>query len=259
MRKHLVVLSSLAALVLVAGCATPSTEQVAPTAAKAPVAAKPAITPSLSAPKIAAQPLPSTTVAGSGTSATRPSFAPLKLSPEAAALVERLTVAGDSETLPHEVAEATVFSGAMESLHPGAHAPRVENHDTVGQPPARGLTADGNSTALIERDWTGLVLVPISKSLSKAHTSDVQLNKVEAHPLTDGRVRIWARVHNTGGSDLPAEIACEFRMKGTHLTSPYFYPLDVPANGYRDVFFVSPDGDLNSYTVLVRSVDALTR
>ncbi len=42
------------------------------------------------------------------------------------------------------------------------------------------------------------------------------------------------------------------------MTSPYFYRLDVPANGYRDVFFVSPDGDLNSYTVLGRSLDALT-
>jgi hypothetical protein len=184
---------------------------------------------------------------------TRP---PLKLSPEAAALVDRLTN-GDSDALPHELSDTTGFPGAISSLDPAAKAPRVESFDNTPQPPARGLTADGNSTALVDRDWTGLVLIPISKSLSKAHTSDVRLAKVEAHPLTDGRVRIWTRVQNTGNQTLPAEIACEFRIRGVHLTSPYFYELDVPANGYRDVFFVSPDGELNSYTVLVRSASSV--
>jgi hypothetical protein len=131
--------------------------------------------------------------------------------------------------------------------------------DSSYQPPARGLTADGNTTALVERDWTGLVLIPVAKSLSKAHTSDVRLTKVEAHPLNDGRVRIWTRVTNIGSTALPAEIACEFRMRGAHASSPYFYQLEVPGSGYRDVFFVSPDGELNAYTVLVRSTEALRR
>jgi hypothetical protein len=258
MSKIVAAVASLSALLFAAGCATGPVESTAkPVAATKPANAPTA--PVIVAPKLTAQPLPSTAVAASATASTATPIAPPKLSPEAAALVERLTVGGDSETLPHEMSESTAFSGAIQSLQPGARAPRVEITDASSQPPPRGLTADGNSTALVERDWTGLVLVPISKSLSKAHTSDVQLNKVEAHPLTDGRVRIWARVQNTGRDELPAEIACEFRMKGQHLTSPYFYRLDVPASGYRDVFFVSPDGDLNSYTVLVRSIESLSR
>jgi hypothetical protein len=178
-----------------------------------------------------------------------------KLSAETAALVEHLTTTVGS----HEMSSTTGFPGALSSLEPGAPAPQVEHVDMAGQPPARGLTADGNTTALVEKDWTGLVLVPISTSLSKAYTSDVRLTKVEAHPLNDGRVRIWTRVHNIGPTPLPAEIACEFRMQGTHANSPYFYQLDVPARGFRDVFFISPDGTLNAYTVLVRSLDALRR
>jgi hypothetical protein len=38
----------------------------------------------------------------------------------------------------------------------------------------------------------------------------------------------------------------------TSPVSPYFYELKVPARAYRDVFFVSPEGRLNTYTVLVR-------
>jgi hypothetical protein len=156
--------------------------------------------------------------------------------------------------LQHELSETTGFPEAMSSLQPGARAPALEFSEETNQPPARGLTADGNSTQLVERDWTGLVLVPVATSLAKAYSSDVRLLKVEAHPLTDGRVRIWTRVHNVSNGTLPAEIAFEFRMKGMgRPPSPYFYQLEVPGNTYRDVFFVSPEGDLTSYTVLVRS------
>ncbi len=183
---------------------------------------------------------------------------PPKLSRATNELLRRFTDSDDSGNLQHEVSDTTSFPSALKSLQPGATAPKIDGLETSSQPPPRGLTADGNSTALIEQDWTGLVLVPLSKSLSKAATSDVQLAKVEAHPLKDGRVRIWTRVQNVGNQVLPAEIACEFRIHGVHLTSPYFYDLDVPPNGYRDVFFVSPEGELNSYTVLVRSADTIT-
>jgi hypothetical protein len=106
------------------------------------------------------------------------------------------------------------------------------------------------------RDWTGLVLVPISASLSKAYTTEVRLLKVEAHPLNDGRVRVWTRIHNVGNRTMPGQVACAFRMRGLPIpTSPYFYELQVPAHGFRDVFFISPDGELTAYTVLVRSQD----
>jgi hypothetical protein len=133
-------------------------------------------------------------------------------------------------------------------------APKFEYSETGrSQPPPAGLTADGNSTQLIVHDWTGLVLVPISTSLSMAHTSQVRLLKVEAHPLNDGRVRVWIRVQNIGKQEFSAEVACAFRMKmDGPVSSPYFYELDVPGRNYRDVFFVSPEGQLSTYTVLVR-------
>ena len=181
---------------------------------------------------------------------------PAKISPEAAALVERLTQAVDTDTLPHELTDSTGFPQALKSLETGAHAPRLEAVDMANQPPPTGLTADGTNTQLIERDWTGLVLVPISTSLAKAYTSEVRLLKVEAHPLNDGRVRIWTRIHNIGNRTLPGQVACQFKMKNMPTpTSPYFYQLQVPPKSHRDVFFISPDGALSSYTVLVRSED----
>lgn len=186
--------------------------------------------------------------------------APLELSPEAAAVVERLTEAVGHDTLPHELADTTGFPDALSSLEPGARAPKVEKTNGANQPPPMGLTADGSSTQLVVRDWTGLVLVPISTSLSKAYTSEVRLLKVEAHPLNDGRVRVWTRVRNVGNRTLPGQVACSFRMHGeTTPSSPYFYELQVPGKGYRDVFFISPDGELVSYTVLVRSEEMKTQ
>lgn len=261
MTTHVAAIALLGALLVAGGCATsPAPAPAAP--APTPVAAKaapqsPTLTaPTMSQPTLA--PVAPKESTSSGPSASETAAVP-KLSPEATALIERLTRSADGDTLPHEMADSTTFGVALKSLQPGAHAPRVESSESSYQPPVRGLTADGNTTALVERDWTGLVLVPIAKSLSKAYTSDVRLTKVEAHPLTDGRVRVWTRVQNVGHDTLPAEIACEFRLVGSHLSSPYFYQLEVPPSGYRDVFFVSPEGEMNAYTVLVRAAEIARR
>lgn len=245
------------------GCVAPETTTPAakkPAApAPAPVAAKPAA-PKPAAP-VAATPAP---VAPTPAPVAAPAPAPAPVVPppvipdpakkaEVVATVEHLTQDGRDQTMAHELAASSEFPAALESLAPGAKAPKMEVIYIGIQPPARGLTADGNSTALIERDWTGLVLVPLNTSLSKAYTSAVRLMKVEAHPLSDGRVRIWVRVKNIGNQTLPSGIACNFRMEGeTTPESPYFYDLDVPGQAYRDVFFVSPAGRLNNYTVLVK-------
>lgn len=261
MRTPVAAVALISAVLLVGGCETAPAPAPTKPAAPKPVATAPTLaTPTVKQPVIQSAPPKEAPPAVSVPTANIP--AP-KLSPEAAALIERLTHPDDPDTLPHEVADTTGFAGALKSLEPGAPAPKVESTPNTDpsayQAPARGLTADGNTTALIERDWTGLVLVPISTALSKAHTSDVRLTKVEAHPLNDGRVRVWARVSNLGRDPLPSEIACEFRMKGSRLSSPYFYQFEVPGNGYRDVFFISPDGQLSAYTVLVRSADAVRR
>lgn len=253
MTTQLAAAALLGAVLLAGGCATAPD---ATPAAKKPVAAA---APTPVAPILKAPVMPQPVFKTEGPKEMKTvgiaegTFARPKLSAEATALIARLTQGNDGEALPHEVADTTSFPSALTSLQAGATPPKVERSPSSYNAPARGLTADGNSTALVDRDWTGLVLVPISTSLSKAYTSDVQLMKVEAHPLSDGRIRVWTRVHNVGHSGLPAEIACEFRMKGSQVSSPYFYQFDVPGGDYRDVFFVCPDGQLNAYTVLVRS------
>jgi hypothetical protein len=244
-------------LVFLVGCtsaptppATKSTQPnraaaTAPAAASAPAVAKPTA-PEKTASALAATPPVETTVSA-------PTLPPLKLTPEAEAVIYRLTHAVSGSTA-HELADITGFPSALASLQTGAPKPKIENLGGVNLPPPKGLTADGNSTELVERDWTGLVLVPVNAALAKAYTTQVRLLKVEAHPLHDGRLRIWARVRNISERPLPAEIACSFRMRGESTpNSPYFYQLEVPSGAYRDVFFVSPDGELSAYTVLVRS------
>jgi hypothetical protein len=136
----------------------------------------------------------------------------------------------------------------------GAAAPKIESGSQNFLPPTKGLTAEGNAFELVERDWTGLVLQPLTAALSKAHTIAVRIVRIEAHPLSDGRVRVWLRVRNVGARPLNFGIACAFRMTdGAPVTSPRFYELVVSDQSSRDVFFVSPSGQtLHSYTVLVR-------
>lgn len=183
------------------------------------------------------------------------------LSPSAAAVVERLTRRVPREGLAHQVTDTTRFPESMATLQNGAPPPRVIPPEAwSGEAPARGLTADGGHSVLVDRDWTGLVLVPITTAMAKAHTSQVRLTRVEAHPLSDGRIRVWTRVFNLGSRPLPAEVACNFRMHAAPESSwPPFYRLEVPARGYRDVFFVSPRGEATAYTVLVRSEGMVQR
>lgn len=255
--KHTLALATVTTVLslLITGCSSTPTasseksgsttkSEVAPTTAAAIAAATPE-----PAPKVEAPPPPPPEP--EPVAAAEP-VEPIKVAPEALALVERLTQAVDTQR--HELAETTGFPEALRSLEVGARAPKIEAVDLVNQPPPEGLTADGSSTQLIVRDWTGLVLVPITTSLSKAYTSEVRLLKIEAHPLNDGRVRVWTRIHNIGNRTLPGQVACRFSMRNQPTaTSPYFYQLLVPPHSFRDVFFISPDGDLVSYTVLVRS------
>lgn len=249
-----IAITTTALSLMIAGCSsapTPSVSENKPVAktAVAPVATAPAPVPApAAAPQVEAPPPPPAEPAVAAAPVE-----PIEVAPEALALVERLTVqASDSQR--HELTETTGFPEALRSLEVGARAPRMESVDLANQPPPEGLTADGSSTQLIVRDWTGLVLVPISTSLSKAYTSEVRLLKIEAHPLNDGRVRVWTRIHNIGNRTLPGQVACRFNMRNQPTaTSPYFYKLLVPPHSFRDVFFISPDGDLVTYTVLVRS------
>lgn len=228
---------------LIAGCSTapqpkappPSAPRTAAAAPQAPVPPPPVVAPP-AAPEVAAAPVP--------------------LTPEAEAVVERFTQA-ESGALLHEKVDNTGFPAAMATLEPGATAPGVDKpQNYANMPPTSGLTADGASAELVERDWSGVVLVPVIAQVSKAYTSGVRLTAIEAHPLKDGRVRIWTRVRNITGAPIAAEVACTFRMeKSTDMSLPRFYYLQVPAGEIRDVFFVSAPGELSNYTVLVRTAN----
>ena len=128
--------------------------------------------------------------------------------------------------------------------------------------PVKGLTADGTASELKERDWTGVVLVPLDIVSSSAHTVQVLLEHVEAHPLTDGSVRVWLRLRNRLDKPIYTEVGCSFR---THERpdgdATPFYGLDIAPRGFSDVFFVSPKGrqNLDNYTVLVRSENMLRK
>lgn len=236
MKPTLIALGLSVGLLSLAGCASPQS-----TAPSKP--AKPAV--STVAPAVAPKPQSEEKPAAPA--------APAAVAPEVQEVVTQLTepAAGGVQ---HEVVEATGFPQAMASLQPGAAAPSVDlpiNYN--GQPPTRGLTADGATAELVERDWTGMVLVPVSADFAKAFTSMVKLTSIEAHPLTDGRVRTWMRVRNVVDFPVQVGVACRFLLKEQgEATSARYYSLDIPVGEYRDVFFVSPKGSLVSYTVLVK-------
>ena len=234
MKPNVLVLGLSVGGLLIAGCSTP------------PPKPKPA-----AAPKPVAQAAPAPRVEEVKAEPAPAPAAPV--TPEAQAVVERLTEPSEGG-LRHEVAEAPGFPQAMASLAPSAAAPTVDQPINYnGQPPTRGLTADGLSAELVERDWTGVVLVPVNAQFAKAYTSVVRLTSIEAHPLKDGRVRVWTRVRNVSKVPVQVGVACNFVMqeKGD-LASPRFYSLEIPVGDYRDVFFVSGAGTLINYTVLVR-------
>ena len=180
--------------------------------------------------------------------------APAVVSPEVQEVVTQLTEP-EAGGLQHEKVEATGFPQAMASLQVGAAAPAVDNPINYNsQPPTRGLTADGAAAELVERDWTGIVLVPVNTEFSKLYTSLVKFTSIEAHPLTDGRVRIWTRVRNVTQVPVQVGVACTFKMQGRdEATMVRFYSVSIPVGDYRDVFFVSPVGRLVSYTALVKA------
>ena len=178
----------------------------------------------------------------------------MPITPEAQTVIDKFTQPG-SNAMAHTVVENTGFPQALASLQAGAKAP-ASTGEVNGRIPSRGLTADGSTVDLVEKDWTGLVLVPVDKQFAKLYFSGIQIVAVEAHPLTDGRIRVWTRLRNRIQGEVPAQVACSFYLRGAPEPSgARFYSLAIPSGETRDVFFVSPAGDLNKYTVSVRTAD----
>jgi hypothetical protein len=91
--------------------------------------------------------------------------------------------------------------------------------------------------------------------LATAHTSKVRIPRIEAHPLDDGNVRIWARIQNPSSRSIEVGVACTFRFAGQIAgVSRGFLEVIIPPSGYYDADFLSPRAGVETYTILVRSL-----
>ncbi|MGJ8652081.1 MAG: hypothetical protein ACSHX8_02295 [Opitutaceae bacterium] len=122
--------------------------------------------------------------------------------------------------------------------------------NTVGE--AQIITSAGNVEIGTSRDWGGVVLVPDGVKLSRAHTTGLLISRVEAHPIDDGRLRVWARIENLTGQPLPVETGCEFRFVGRRAALTKLHPVWIPASGAIDVDYVSSEHGVNAYTLMAK-------
>jgi hypothetical protein len=106
------------------------------------------------------------------------------------------------------------------------------------------------------RTWRGAVLVPKNMLLATAHTTLVRIPRIEAHPLADGNVRIWARIQNPANSTIKVGTACTFRFAGQKAgVSRGFLEVEIPGGGYYDADFLSPHSGVETYTILVKTAE----
>ncbi|RKX35124.1 MAG: hypothetical protein DRP71_04780 [Verrucomicrobia bacterium] len=160
--------------------------------------------------------------------------------------------------LPHTIDDRTYFEESLDYLAEGAPAPKIVQVIRADRParvpvPTVVPKNVNDQPYQIFRNWTGAVLVPDLKVVSKAYTDLVTLARVEAHPIEDGRIRVWARVQNLTDEPLLLQQDCTFRMVGsTGLEKPFFESLEIPAADFRDVMFESDTKGVVAYTILVR-------
>lgn len=167
------------------------------------------------------------------------------------------------EPVPHREETETMFPHALRLLAPGATAPLVRRAAVPPPPPGTAApqpvlagTSGRNIRDLPAEDklWSGVILVPTSSVLGFGHTALADLRRIEVHPRTDRRMRVWVRLGNTTDAPLPLGVACVFRRDGDgDPASPAFETIEIPVGGYRDVVFLSPQPDVKRYTVLVRN------
>ena len=162
------------------------------------------------------------------------------------------------DVVPHTIDDRTYFEESLDYLVEGAPIPKVVRVIQADNPDAKPTPAVvpkdvNNQPHQIFRNWSGAVLVPDRKIVSKAYTDFVSLARVEAHPIDDGRIRVWARVQNLTDEPLLLQQDCTFRVvDSTGMEKAYFESLDLPAADFRDVMFESKTAGVVAYTILVR-------
>lgn len=124
----------------------------------------------------------------------------------------------------------------------------AQDHQVLMQSAFRG--EPGFTTA----GWSGLVLSPKDLRQGVVVGFGYQIQRVEVHPLADGRLRVWVEVVSTVSHALRPEGACEFRPAEDH-SFMKFKPMPViPPMGTALVSFESARPHMESYSILVRSV-----
>ena len=168
-----------------------------------------------------------------------------------------------ASVLPHTIDSATEFEGALDSLAEGVEEPELRITESTNmtivrvekrtEPDDTSFEAtDVEEVTPIEQDWFGIVLLPDRTKMSKAHTTKVELERIEAHPLIDERLRVWVRVGNQTGTVLHAQIACNFSDSDRSSEKTDFVPVLIPPEETLEAYFMSPMANVTSYTILVR-------
>jgi hypothetical protein len=166
----------------------------------------------------------------------------------------------NNKAIPHKQEKVTVFPASVDYLTPRTRAPKVRVEENIGKgevaPPHRihlkGVD-DAPPPGFETKNWSGIVLVPEVARVSKAYTSAVHLSRVEAHPLKDGKLNVWVRMHNRTLQPVLVEKDCLFRVSGERIHNRLgFESIRIPEQGYVDVMFVSPLKTIEEYTILVR-------
>lgn len=191
--------------------------------------------------------------------AAAPQANPAETNTTGAAAADSLAPAPDAAAMlkaEHNRESATQFDRALLFLAPAAPAPMIEQPiATAAATPALAPTADVTMVPDEARKWRGAVLVPKDMLLATAHTSKVRIPRIEAHPLEDGNVRIWARIQNPSSRPIEVGVACSFRFAGQIAgVSRGFLEVIIPPAGYYDADFLSPRAGVETYTILVRSL-----
>ncbi len=201
---------------------------------------------------------------------------------------------GEEEPMTHVVDEATEFEQSLNYLKDGVAAPRYREtasaRKVVPSDPASitidpeqiesavGISVDlpqkvepkapverkipegielppgANAILQFNRDWEGVVLVPDNVKLARAYTTHVAFSRIEAHPLEDGRIRVWSRIENLTGRTMDFQTACEFRFLERRAVLTGFRSITIPEGSAVDVSYESMDSGVNAYTLMVNTL-----
>lgn len=193
--------------------------------------------------------------------------------PEAAQTLVNPSPEIAAEVLPHTVDSATEFQAALETVADDAKKPAVRETElqpvaVVGaERRATGLTSAARTDAQLEpaervvlvppaaneiRSWGAIILVPDISKMSRAFTSDVRLERIEAHPLSDNRLRVWVRVRNLSEAPREIGVALDFRTRTRVSESTEFVKIRLDGGDVVDAHFLSPEPGVLAYTILAK-------